>query len=62
MQTDQLLLSAGPPPIPWANRSSAHELKDGIYIKATWNNIMHDVPNFYFLPPLLPYKMRAFTF
>ena len=50
MQKDLLLLSAGPPPMPWANRSSAHELEGGISVKPTQNVIVHDVPNFYFLP------------
>ena len=50
MQTDLLLLSAGPPPMSWANRSSVHELEGGISVKLTQNVIVHDVPNFYFLP------------
>ena len=33
VQADLLLLSAGPPPTPWANRSSAHELEGGISVK-----------------------------
>ena len=32
VQTDLLLLSAGPPLIPWANRSSAHELEGVISV------------------------------
>ena len=61
VQTDLLLLSAGPPPMTWVNRSSAHEWEIGISVKPTRNVIMHDVPNFYF-PPLPPYKIRASTF
>ena len=62
MQTDLLILSAGPPQMPWANGSSAHELEGGIsVVKPTLNVSMHDVPNFYFLPPMLPYKIKAFT-
>ena len=49
VQADFLLLSAGPPPTPWANRSSAHELEGGISVKPTQNVIVHDGPNFYFL-------------
>ena len=56
VQTDLLLLSAGPPPTPWANRSSAHELEGGISVKPTQNVIVHDVPNFYFL--ILFYLMK----
>ena len=36
--------------MPWANRSSAHELEGGISVKPTQTVIVHDVPNFYFLP------------
>ena len=36
--------------MPWANRSSAHELQGGISVKTTRNVIMHDEPNCYFLP------------
>ena len=50
VQTDLLLLSAGPPPMPWVNRSSAHELEGGISVKPTQNVIVHNVPIFYFLP------------
>ena len=50
VKTD-LLLSAGPLLMPWANRSFAHALEGGIFVKPTWNVIMHDVPNFY-SPPL----------
>ena len=50
VQTDQLLLSTGPPPMPWANRSSAHELESGISVKPTQTVIVHKVPNFYFFP------------
>ena len=50
VQTDLLLLSAGPPPMPWANKSSAHEPDGGISVKPTQNVIVHYVPNFYFLP------------
>ena len=32
--------------MPWANRSSAHELEGGISIKPTQTIIIHDVPNF----------------
>ena len=35
-QTDLLLLSTGPPPMPWANNSSsAHELEGVISVKPT---------------------------
>ena len=37
--------------MPWANRSSAHELEGGIFGKPTQNVIEQDVPNFYSLPP-----------
>ena len=57
VQTDLLLLSAGPPLTPWANRSSAHELKGGISVKPTQNVIVHDVPNFYFLTLLYLMKL-----
>ena len=50
VQTDLLVLSAGPPSMPWANRSSPHELEGGISVKPTQNVIMHYVPNFYFFP------------
>ena len=46
----------------WVNRLSAHELEGGISVKPTWNVIMHDVPIFLFSSPLLPYKIKAFTF
>ena len=49
VQTDLLLLSGGPPPMSWANRSSAHELEGGIFVKPTQTVIVHDVPNFYLL-------------
>ena len=49
LQTDILLLPAGPPTMPWSNRSSAHELEGGISVKPTQNGIVHDVPNLYFL-------------
>ena len=49
VQTDPLLLSAGHPPMSWANRSSAHELEGGISVKPTQIIIVHDVPNFSFL-------------
>ena len=50
VQTDLLLLSEGSFPMPWAKRSSAHKLEGGISVKPTQNVIVHDVPNFYFLP------------
>ena len=48
--THLLLLSAVPPPMQWANRSSAHDLEGGIFVKSTQNVIVPDVPSFYFLP------------
>ena len=48
--THLLLLSAGPPLMPWANRSSAYDLEGGIFVKSTQNVIVPDVPSFYFLP------------
>ena len=36
--------------MPWVNRSSAHELDGGISVKPTQTVIVHDVPNFYYLP------------
>ena len=48
--------------MPWADRSLVHELEGGISVKLTQSVIVHDVPNFYFLSPLLPYKIRAFIF
>ena len=36
--------------MPWANRSPAHELEGGMSVKLTQTVIVHDVPNFYFLP------------
>ena len=48
--------------MPWANRSSAHELQGGISVKPTRNVIMHDVPNFYFLPLFYLIKLELLHF
>ena len=62
VQTDLLLLSAGPPPTPWANRSSAHELEGGISVKPTQNVIVHDMTNFYFLTLFYLIKLELLHF
>ena len=55
-------MSAVPPPMPWANRSSAHELEGGISGKPTQNVVVDDVPNFYFLPLFYLIKLELLHF
>ena len=44
--------------MPWVNRSSAHEIEGVISVKPTQNVIVHDVPNFYFLPLFYMYLIK----